>query len=269
VAEVLRKAVPAVGAALVLAGCAVGGGDKAAPAGAGPRPFESIEHAAVAVPPAERRCRPGRETRVGGERRSYAARASGPVTAFARPGGRPVQEFGPLNVNGVRTVFGVLAVVRDGACEPAWYRVQLPIRPNGTTGYVRAREVRLLAVRTRIVVDLSARRVEFFRDGRRILRTTAGIGSDATPTPTGRYYVNQRLLASDPAGPFGPGAIGVSAYSPVLTSWVQGGPIAIHGTNDPSSIGRAVTNGCIRIANRQLVRMYARNPEGTPVLVRA
>jgi lipoprotein-anchoring transpeptidase ErfK/SrfK len=172
-------------------------------------------------------------------------------------------------VNGVHTVFGVLGVVRDRSCEPAWYRVQVPMRPNGAVGYVRAADVGLQVVRTRIEVDLSERRIDFLRSGRRVLRTTAGIGSDVTPTPTGRYYVNQRLLAADPEGPFGPGAIGISAFSPVLTNWAQGGPIAIHGTNDPSSIGRSVTNGCLRIPNDLLVRMFQSNPEGTPVLVRA
>jgi hypothetical protein len=221
-----------------------------------------------AVAPPEKACRPGREQELGGGRRAYAARANGRVTAYARPWGRRLREFGQRNVNGVDTVFGVLGVVRDRRCESAWYRVQLPIRPNGAVGYVRAADVGLQVVRTRIEVDLSERRIDFFRDGRRILRTTAGIGSDATPTPTGRYYVNQRLLAADPEGPFGPGAIGISAFSPVLTNWAQGGPVAIHGTNDPSSIGRAVTNGCLRIPNDLLVRMFQLNPEGTPVLVR-
>ncbi|MGH3031225.1 MAG: L,D-transpeptidase [Gaiellaceae bacterium] len=260
-AEVLRKTLPALGIALLLGGC----GGSAAEQRAAPR----VERAAPAAAPPEKACRPGREQRLGDERRAYAARAEGRVTAFARPGGRRVREFGPRNVNGVGTVFGVLAVVRDPSCEPAWYRVQLPIRPNGAVGYVSAADVRLLVVRTRIEVDLSERRIDFFRDGRRVVRATAGIGSDATPTPTGRYYVNQRLLAYDPEGPFGPGAIGISAFSPVLTSWAQGGPIAIHGTNDPSSIGRAVTNGCLRVPNDLLERMYESNPEGTPVLVRA
>jgi hypothetical protein len=222
-----------------------------------------------AAAPAEKACRPGREQHLGDGRWAYAARANGRVTAFARPQGRPLREFGARNVNGVHTVFGVLGVVRDRSCEPAWYRVQVPIRPNGAVGYVRAADVGLQVVGTRIEVDLSERRIDFFRDGRRVARTTAGIGSDATPTPTGRYYVNQRLLAADPEGPFGPGAIGISAFSPVLTNWTQGGPIAIHGTNDPSSIGRAVTNGCLRIPNELLLHMFESNPEGTPVLVRA
>jgi hypothetical protein len=207
--------------------------------------------------------------RLGTARKPFAAVASRRLAAFARPGGRRVQEFGLRNVNGVRTVFGVFGLVRDGRCDPAWYRVQLPMRPNGAVGWVRADDVLLLAVRTRIEVDLSERRVDFFRDGRRILRATAAIGSTATPTPTGRYYVNQRLLARDPKGPFGPGGIGISAFSPVLTGWVQGGPIAIHGTNNPGSIGEAVSNGCLRIANNLLKRMFVRNPEGTPVVIRA
>ena len=145
----------------------------------------------------------------------------------------------------------------------------LPIRPNGTTGYVRAGHVELFRVRTRIEIDLSDRRVDFFRSGRRVLRVSAAVGAEGTPTPTGRFYVNQRLLSGDPSGPYGPGGIGISAFSPVLTGWTQGGPIAIHGTNDPGSIGKAASYGCLRIENRHLERMLRANPEGTPVSIRA
>src|SRR5438094_225790 len=103
--------------------------------------------------------------------------------------------------------------------------------------------------------------------GRRVLSTTAAIGSPATPTPTGRYYVNQRLIPGDPGGPFGPGAIGISAFSDVLTGWTQGGPIAIHGTNAPWSIGKAVSNGCIRVPNPALRRVFAQAIAGTPVII--
>jgi lipoprotein-anchoring transpeptidase ErfK/SrfK len=124
-------------------------------------------------------------------------------------------------------------------------------------------------VRTRIVVDLSARRVTLFRAGRKVLATTAAVGSPATPTPTGRYYVNQRLVPTDPGGPFGPGAIGISAFSEVLTGWTQGGPVAIHGTNEPWLIGRAVSNGCIRVRNDDLRRLFKLAVAGTPVEIRA
>jgi lipoprotein-anchoring transpeptidase ErfK/SrfK len=95
------------------------------------------------------------------------------------------------------------------------------------------------------------------------------VGSSATPTPTGRYYVNQKLISADPSGPYGPGALGVSAFSNVLTGWTQGGPIGIHGTNEPWSIGRAVSNGCIRLPNPVLKRVFAAAPAGTPVIIRS
>ena len=212
-------------------------------------------------------CEAGRRVRLGDRRVAYAARAKGRVVAVRRPDGAPVRAFERRNVNGVRTVFGVLGAVRDERCRRAWYRVQLPIRPTGATGYVRARDVELFRVRTRIEVDLSARRIVFFRDGRRVLRVLASVGKSGTPTPVGRFYVNQRLLSNDPSGPFGPGGIGISTFSPVLTGWTQGGPIAIHGTNDPGSIGSAASYGCLRIENRHVERMLRANPEGTPVLI--
>jgi lipoprotein-anchoring transpeptidase ErfK/SrfK len=93
------------------------------------------------------------------------------------------------------------------------------------------------------------------------------IGAAATPTPIGRYYVNQRLVPDDPGGPFGPGAIGISAFSPVLTGWAQGGPVAIHGTNEPWSIGHAVSNGCLRLPNATLTRLFQVAVAGTPVVI--
>jgi hypothetical protein len=189
--------------------------------------------------------------------------------AYARPAGKPLRAFGRLNVNHVPTVFGVLAAVLDERCEPSWYRVQLPISPNGSIGYVRAEDVSLAAVAVRIEVDLSERRIDVFRDGHRVARLPAAVGAPITPTPTGDYYVNQRLVAPDPWGPFGPAALGISAFSPVLQDWAQGGPIAIHGTNSPSSIGRAVSHGCLRIANHELLLLFELAPAGTPVRIRA
>jgi hypothetical protein len=176
--------------------------------------------------------------------------------------------FERLNQNGFPTVFRVLASVRARNCRSAWYRVQLPIRPNGVTGYVRAQALELGKVQTKIEVDLSARRLTFLRNGRRVLWTPVAVGTSATPTPTGVYYVNQKLIPSDPGGPYGPGAIGISAFSPVLTGWAQGGPVAIHGTNEPWAIGHAVSNGCIRVPNPALRRLFAATPAGTPVLIR-
>jgi lipoprotein-anchoring transpeptidase ErfK/SrfK len=206
--------------------------------------------------------------RLGSGKVAYAVVVQNPVVVYRRPGRGVLTRLESKNVNRYPTVLGVRAAVLDRHCKRSWYRVQLPMRPNGVTGYVRARGLWLGRVTTRIVVDLSARRVTLFRHGRRFLSARAAIGSSATPTPRGRFYVNQRLVPTDRRGPYGPGAIGISAFSEVHTGWTQGGPVAIHGTNQPSSIGRPITNGCIRLHNKVLKRLFRATPAGTPVLVR-
>lgn len=213
-------------------------------------------------------CAPGSVHRMRTARLSYGARALRRVRARRLPGGPVIERFGTVNVNGVATVFGVLAARVDASCRPVWLEVQLPIRPNGSTGWVLARDVALFPVRTRIAVDLSRRRVTLLRSGRPILVATVVVGAPSTPTPTGRYYVNQRLLTRSPTGPFGPGAVGISAFSPVLRSWPQGGPIAIHGTDAPGLIGFAVSYGCMRARNADIVRLLQLAVEGTPVDIR-
>jgi lipoprotein-anchoring transpeptidase ErfK/SrfK len=141
------------------------------------------------------------------------------------------------------------------------------MRPNGSIGWIRPRAVWIGRVHTRIEIDVSRRRLTFFRNGRRVFSATTAVGARATPTPTGRFYVNQRLIPRDSGGPFGPGAIGISAFSNVLTGWTQGGPVAIHGTNEPWSIGRSVSNGCIRLPNDVLRRLFRAVPAGTPVVI--
>jgi lipoprotein-anchoring transpeptidase ErfK/SrfK len=215
-----------------------------------------------------RSCTAGARVALGTERVAYAAVARHATTVFRTPGGAALTRFERVNVNDYPLVFFVVGKALDGGCAAAWFHVELPMRPNGATGWVRARDVTLEFVTTRIVVDLSARRLELDRLGRLVLATPVAVGAAGTPTPTGRYYVNQRLLPTDPRGPFGPAAIGVSAFSPVLTGWAQGGPIGIHGTDEPWSIGRAVSNGCIRVPNETMRRLFAAVPAGTPVLIR-
>jgi lipoprotein-anchoring transpeptidase ErfK/SrfK len=201
-------------------------------------------------------------------RLSYAAIALRPLTARRTLGAHPRQRFETRNVNGVPMVFGVVLARLDRSCRATDYKVQLPIRPNGSTGWIRAADVRLVRVRTRIAVDLSQRRITLFRDGRPVLVMSTAIGAPSTPTPTGRFYVNQRLLTGNPIGDYGPGAVGISGFSPVLVHWPQGGPIAIHGTNAPDMVGFAVSHGCLRVRNvdiRKLLRVAA---EGTPVEIR-
>lgn len=240
----------------------------AAGCGSASRSTQTVDVGSV-VAKQGRQCTAGSTHPLGSMRKAYAAIAVHRLNAFRRPGSGFLSSYGTMNQNGVPTVFGVLGAVVGKDCEPRWYRVQLPQRPNGASGWVRAADVQIAAVETRIVVDLSRRQLTFFRDGHPRLTTTVAVGSPATPTPTGSYYVNQRLIPKDTSGPFGPGAIGVSAFSNVLTGWTQGGPIAIHGTNEPWSIGRAASNGCVRVPNDILRRLFDAALMGTPVIIHA
>ncbi len=213
-------------------------------------------------------CTSGSSVRLASGRLAYAVTVTSRAIAYRRPGAGRIAAFGRLNLNGVPTVFGVLGARVDASCQAAWYHVQLPLRPNGITGWVRAAAVSERSIAMRIVVDLSERRVTLLRGGNPILVVPAAIGSAATPTPTGRYYINQKLVPSDPWGAFGPAAIGISAFSPVLRSWAQGGPIAIHGTNEATLLGSAVSHGCIRVRNGDVLRLFRLAPTGTPVLIR-
>ncbi len=213
------------------------------------------------------RCTAGEQLRLGSVRLAYAAAAPFGAIAFDRPGGFVAARFGSRNVNGYPTVFGVVGSVVSQNCTPRWYRVQLPRKPNGRTAFVRARALRVETVSTRIVVDVSQRRLTLYRNAKRVLTASVAVGSPSTPTPIGRFYVNQRLVPADVGGPYGPGAIGISAFSNVLTGWTQGGPVAIHGTNEPWSIGHAVSNGCIRLPNATLTRVFRMTIAGTPVII--
>jgi lipoprotein-anchoring transpeptidase ErfK/SrfK len=220
--------------------------------------------------PAARRstpCAAGFEQRVGNDRVAYAAYVRSSAVAYRAPGKTPLATFGSVNANHYAMVFGIVGAVAGKGCKAAWYRVEPPMRPNQTYGYVRAADVLVRRVTTRLEIDLSQRRVTLYRSGRPVLRTTAAIGTSSTPTPIGRYYVNQLLRPSDPSGPFGPAAIGVSAFSPVLQGWVQGGPIGIHGTNQPYLLGQQVSHGCVRVSNAAITELFALVPAGTPVVI--
>ena len=231
------------------------------------RPGPPTSSSGAVARPAPVRCEAGTSRSYTGQ--GVAAVALRPTVAYREPGRAELARFERLNVNRVPTTFRVLEARLGTDCRPAWYRVQLPIRPNGAQGWIRSTAVRRFAVDFEIVVDLSERLLTVYRSDDVLVRTRAAVGRPETPTPTGSFYVNQRLLASDPSGPWGPGGIGISAFSPTLSDWPQGGPIAIHGTNRPESIGQVASNGCLRIDNAVLGRLIHVVPDGTPVRIRA
>jgi hypothetical protein len=193
--------------------------------------------------------------------------ASGRLTARSAPSlhAPALRTFGPRTPEGVTRVFLVRRRVLGATCAAAWYQVDLPIRPNGVRGWVPAAGLKPYVVRWRLHIDLSERLLTAYQGGRERLRATTAVGRSDTPTPTGSFYVLERLFLRDRAGPYGPGALGLSSFSPVLTGWTRGGPVAIHGTDDARTVGYAVSNGCVRVRNVQMLRLLREVPAGTPV----
>jgi lipoprotein-anchoring transpeptidase ErfK/SrfK len=224
--------------------------------------------AAIAPASGAATCAPGTIQRVGTENVRLSVELShGALTARTAPSANAlaVRTFGPRTPEGVSRVFLVRQRVVGADCTAAWYQVDLPIRPNGVRGWVPAAGLHPYVVRWRLRIELGRRRLIAYEDGRERMRLTVAVGSSSTPTPTGSYYVLESLRLVDPHGPYGPGALGLSSFSPVLTGWTRGGPIAIHGTNEARSVGAAVSNGCVRVRNEQMRRLLRDVPAGAPV----
>ena len=150
--------------------------------------------------------------------------------------------------------------------DAAWLLVYLPERPNGSTGWVRRRDVRVVTDPYRLRIDLRRHRLTLLRAGVVIDRGPIGVGNAVTPTPSGIYYLTDLFRLINPDGPYGPYGFGLSAYSDVLHEFAGAdGQIGIHGTNDPSSIGSNVSHGCIRLPNAEISRLARLLPLGTPV----
>lgn len=172
----------------------------------------------------------------------------------------------PWALNGVTEdlipqVFRVIQGRPDG-----WVQVQLPERPNGSTGWIPPGQVDLSQTPYRIEVSLSAHQITVFDEDAVLYQGPVATGAPDTPTPTGSYYVRVLLESADPSSVYGPFAFGLSAHSDALTTFSgSDAEIGLHGNNDASALGRDVSHGCIRMDNAAITRLSEILPLGTPV----
>jgi L,D-transpeptidase-like protein len=167
-----------------------------------------------------------------------------------------------------RTANIVLVVGERNEPGAAWVHVRLPVLPNGRSGWVpRAALGGYEFVHTHLVVDRERLTATLFDDGRAIFRAPVGVGKPTSPTPSGEFYVRDRVSGfGDPF--YGPVAFGTSARSAVLTDWPDGGFVGIHGTNEPQLIPGAISHGCVRLRNADIRRLARLMPVGTPLTIR-
>ncbi len=213
------------------------------------------------------RARQATDSDAENQHRSIIAFAAVPeIQVFEAPNGASEVTHvmdNPTATNG-QLVFLVVEVADD------WLQVLLPVRPNGSTGWVRLADVTLAQHFFRMQVDLADFRMRVFQNGAPIFDAVAGVASNNTPTPGGVYYLTELILPPTPTTAYGALAYGLSGFSEVFETF-NGGPgqLGIHGTNDPETLGTAVSAGCIRLHNEDVLRLSTFLPLGVPVTINA
>jgi L,D-transpeptidase catalytic domain len=149
-----------------------------------------------------------------------------------------------------------------------WVKVQLPILPNGSAGWVRRQALGAYqTVDTQLLVDRRSLRATLYRAGKPIFSAPVGVGTSAWPTPAGHFIVRSELTRYASAF-YGPIAFGTNARSAVLTDWPAGGFVGLHGTDSPGLLPGRVSHGCIRLRNADIRRLAKLLPIGTAVTIR-
>lgn len=185
------------------------------------------------------------------------------VPGYASPGGRAGGTV-PDTYYARRSVLPVIAT------RPGWLRVRLPRRPNGSTTWIRDRDVAVSATPFRIVVDLTTTRLKLYDQGRLVLTAPAGVGTPGDPTPAGEFFVAFDEPPPQPNPGYGPFIIVTSAHSAVISNWDGSGDavIGIHGPlGDDSEIGTSgarISHGCVRLHVQTLDKLEP-VPPGTPI----
>jgi lipoprotein-anchoring transpeptidase ErfK/SrfK len=203
---------------------------------------------------------------------AWVGRVLAPVTARAAPrrsarARAVLQPLAPLGGGAT-----VLLITRTTSNEGRrWAEVLLPVRPNGVRGWVPLAVLRTRAVPLRIVIDVSERRLTLFRRNRPIMRARVAVGKVGTETPRSKHFaIAERIYTRTPGAFLGPVVFPITGYSEKLNEFAGGnGRVAIHGTSLPELIGTAASNGCIRMYNRDVVRLNRLVRPGTPVKIRS
>ena len=197
--------------------------------------------------------------------RWMVGKAVSAVVAYKKPtlSSPATVKLGRVNQNGYPTI--LLVDKTKEIAGRVWYRVWLPIRPNESRGWVPEGKLAFYTTSAKIVIDLSERKLRVYRRGSLIDTYSVAVGRPGLSTPTGFFFINQKLRPPTPDGAYGALAIGISAFQPKLAYWEQGGPVAIHGTNEPWLIGKAISHGCVRMHNKDVLAVSRYVPAGSPV----
>src|SRR4051794_20976111 len=194
-------------------------------------------------------------------------RAGRTITLRSKPGGAVLAHVPSTTQFGSPTTLAVAATRGD------WVGLTSTDLPNGKLGWVKRRrrdDLRTTSTHLSIRVDLSARKLEL-RDGRKTVRRVAvGIGRPGSPTPTGRFSITDKLPGASYSAVYGCCILALSGHQGNTPAGWQGGDrLAIHGTNNPATIGVPSSAGCLHADAEDLRALMRRVPLGTPVFIHA
>ena len=189
------------------------------------------------------------------------------VRVAPRPRARRIDRVVLENGDGFPEIYVLLAEYRSPS-GASWLRIRLPGRPNGRTGWVHSEALGSYEITHWVLrVNLAARRLTAVFDGRVRFRAPVGIGKPSTPTPTGHFWITERIPVANPTSPYWPYVLGTSDYS-TLTDWPGGGEVGIHGDfGEPDRIPGDPSHGCIRMLPGDVGWLARHVTLGTPVLI--
>jgi lipoprotein-anchoring transpeptidase ErfK/SrfK len=120
-----------------------------------------------------------------------------------------------------------------------------------------------------VVVSIPDRKLAVLEDGKIIRTFPVAVGASVSPSPRGEFKIVNRI-----ANPtyYHPGfVIPAGASNPIGTRWLglNRKGYGIHGTNEPTSVGKAASHGCIRLRNRDMEQLFRMVSVGDTVQIRA
>ena len=187
-----------------------------------------------------------------------------PALLRRRPAGKPLMRLA------ARTEWQsprVLGVVRR---EGDWLAVQAPELPNGRVGWLNGRDARLDCTTWSLHADLSKKKLFVRREGHTVRTLPVAVGRSTNPTPKGRFSVTDKLRVTDGGSPYGCCVLALTGHQTNLPAdWPGGDRLAIHATQDLTSIGQAASLGCLRSHPTKVRWLIETIPLGAPVFIRS
>ena len=105
-----------------------------------------------------------------------------------------------------------------------------------------------------ITINTKNRTITLYKNGKIFKAYPVAVGKATTPTPKGTFKIINKAV--NPGGPFGARWLRFSAPN---------GSYGIHGTNNPTSIGKYISNGCVRLFNKDVIELFNLVSVGTVV----